>query len=38
MLPVGRNRLMRYDAIAVNTIVADRRGEVSSCATFLFPG
>ena len=30
MLPVG-DRLMRYDAIAVNTIVADRRGEVSSC-------
>lgn len=30
MLPVG-DRLMQYDAIAVNTIVADRRGEVSSC-------
>lgn len=30
MLPVG-DRLMRYDAIAVNTIVADCRGEVSSC-------
>lgn len=30
MLPVGR-KLMRYDALAVNTIVADRRGEVSSC-------
>ena len=30
MLPVG-DRLMRYDTIAVNTIVADRRGEVSSC-------
>ena len=30
MLPVGR-KLMQYDSIAVNTIVADRRGEVSSC-------
>lgn len=30
MLPVNR-KLMRYDALAVNTIVADRRGEVSSC-------
>ena len=30
LLPVG-DRLMRYDTIAVNTIVADRRGEVSSC-------
>ncbi len=30
MLPVG-DKLMRYDTIAVNTIVADRRGEVSSC-------
>lgn len=30
MLPVG-GRLMRYDTLAVNTIVADRRGEVSSC-------
>ncbi|WP_304582913.1 CatA-like O-acetyltransferase, family 2 [uncultured Alistipes sp.] len=30
MLPVG-GKLMRYDTIAVNTIVADRRGEVSSC-------
>ena len=30
LLPVGR-KLMRYDSIAVNTIVADRRGEVSSC-------
>ena len=30
LLPVGK-RLMRYDSIAVNTIVADRRGEVSSC-------
>ncbi|MDE6344558.1 MAG: chloramphenicol acetyltransferase, partial [Muribaculaceae bacterium] len=30
MLPVN-GRLIRYDAIAVNTIVADRRGEVSSC-------
>ncbi len=30
LLPVGR-KLLRYDRIAVNTIVADRRGEVSSC-------
>lgn len=30
MLPVG-DKLIRYDTIAVNTIVADRRGEVSSC-------
>ena len=30
LLPVG-DRLMRYDTLAVNTIVADRRGEVSSC-------
>lgn len=30
MLPVNR-KLMRYDALAVNTIVTDRRGEVSSC-------
>lgn len=30
MLPVGR-KLMQYDSIAVNTIVADSRGEVSSC-------
>lgn len=30
MLPVGR-KLMQYDFIAVNTIVADSRGEVSSC-------
>ncbi len=30
MLPVG-DKLMRYDTIAVNTIVADSRGEVSSC-------
>ncbi len=30
MLPVGR-KLMQYDSIAVNTIGADRRGEVSSC-------
>ena len=30
MLPVGR-KLMQYDSIAVNTIVADRRGEISSC-------
>ncbi len=30
MLPVG-DRLMEYDSIAVNTIVANSRGEVSSC-------
>ena len=30
MLPVG-GKLMQYDTIAVNTIVANRKGEVSSC-------
>ena len=30
MLPVG-NKLMQYDDIAVNTIVANIKGEVSSC-------
>ena len=30
MLPVGR-KLIQYDSIAVNTIVANREGEVSSC-------
>lgn len=30
MLPVG-DKLMRYDTIAVNTIIANREGEVSSC-------
>lgn len=30
MLPVG-DRLISYDSIAVNTIVADRTGEVRSC-------
>jgi chloramphenicol O-acetyltransferase len=30
LLPVG-DRLMRYDTIAVNTIVANSAGEVSSC-------
>lgn len=30
MLPVG-DRLMRFDSIAVNTIVANKMGEVSSC-------
>lgn len=30
MLPVG-GRLIRYDSIAVNTIVANKMGEVSSC-------
>lgn len=30
LLPVG-GKLMQYDSIAVNTIVANRKGEVSSC-------
>jgi len=30
LLPVG-GRLMRYDAIAVNTIVANREGGINSC-------
>ncbi len=30
MLPVG-DKLMQYDALAVNTIVANQEGEVSSC-------
>lgn len=30
MLPVG-DRLIRYDTLAVNTIVMNREGEVSSC-------
>ena len=30
MLPVG-NKLIRYDSIAVNTIVLNKEGEVSSC-------
>lgn len=30
LLPVG-DKLMEYDIIAVNTIVANRKGEVSSC-------
>jgi len=30
MLPVG-DKLMQYDSIAVNTIVANKGGEVSSC-------
>lgn len=30
MLPVG-DKLIKYDAIAVNTIVANSKGEVSSC-------
>ncbi len=30
LLPVG-NKLIQYDTIAVNTIVANREGEVSSC-------
>ncbi len=36
MLPVGEE-LMQYDSIAVNTIVKNRRGEVSSC-DILFDG
>ena len=32
MLPVG-DKLIRYDTIAVNTIVANCKGEVSSCDT-----
>lgn len=30
LLPVG-NKLIQYDSIAVNTIVSNRQGEVSSC-------
>ena len=30
LLPVG-DKLMQYDSLAVNTIVKNRRGEVSSC-------
>ncbi len=30
MLPVG-DKLIRYDSLAVNTIVANKEGEVSSC-------
>lgn len=30
LLPVGK-RLMKYDAIAINTIVKNKAGEVSSC-------
>ena len=30
MLPVG-DKLMQYDALAVNTIVANREGDISSC-------
>ena len=30
MLPVG-DKLMQYDSIAVNTIVKNKEGEVSSC-------
>ena len=30
MLPVGK-KLIQYESIAVNTIVADRSGEISSC-------
>ena len=37
MLPVG-GKLIRYDTIAVNTIVANRAGEVSSCDTLPYLG
>ena len=33
MLPVG-NELMQYDSLAVNTIVKNKTGEVSSCDIF----
>ena len=36
MLPVGGD-LVRYDAIAVNTIVKNRTGEVSSCDILYTP-
>ena len=36
MLPVGSD-LVRYDAIAVNTIVKNRTGEVSSCDILYTP-
>ena len=34
MLPVG-DKLIQYDSIAVNTIVKNKRGEVSSCDILL---
>ena len=34
LLPVG-DKLLRYDALAVNTIVKNRKGEVSSCDVAL---
>ncbi len=37
MLPVG-DRLISYDSIAVNTIVADSTGEVRSCDVTQIPG
>ena len=36
LLPVGGN-LMQYDSIAVNTIVKNREGEVSSCDILCTP-
>ena len=36
MLPVGEN-LIRYDSLAVNTIVKNRTGEVSSCDILYSP-
>lgn len=35
ILPVG-DRLMRYDALAVNTIVKNRAGELNSCDILFF--
>ena len=36
MLPVG-GRLLRYDTLAVNTIVKNKEGEVSSCDILFNP-
>lgn len=33
ILPVG-DKLIQYETIAVNTIVKNKEGEVSSCMTF----
>lgn len=35
LLPVG-NSLMQYDALAVNTIVKNKEGEVDSCGHPLY--
>ena len=37
MLPVGE-KLMQYDTLAVNTIVKNKTGEVSSCDILFQPG